>query len=153
MNFVNNSKDFFTGVLLIGVAAIFAAGLTKLPIGTAFRMGPGYFPMLLVMLLFALGAALVINGLRMKGERIGSIPWRGLLLVTCPVIFFGATLKGLGFLPSLSLAVFATTLANNSWTLRASLMTTAVIVISSWAIFLWGLGLPISIFGPWVGGH
>ncbi len=150
---IKNPKDFFAGILFLLIVALFAWGLRELPIGSAFRMGPGYFPMVLIIILTGLAIAIMINGLRAKGEPLGMIPWRGLILITAPIVFFGATLKGLGLVPSLAITVFATTLASREWNILYAVGTTAVLVIFSWLVFVKGLGLPISLFGPWAGGY
>jgi putative tricarboxylic transport membrane protein len=150
---IRSPKDFFCGLLLLAIAAVFAVGLFDLEIGSAFRMGPGYFPLVLTLLLAGLGIAILVNGLRIPGEPIGMIPWRAILLIVLPVVFFGATLRGLGFLPSLSIVVFSSTLASREWNLRFALVTTLLLVAACAAIFIFGLGLPISLFGPWVGGY
>jgi hypothetical protein len=152
-SFIKNPKDFFAGILFIAVAGVFASQLRELPVGSAFRMGPGYFPMVLTGLLGALGLIIMAGGLRGKGEPISNVPWRGLLFVVFPVVFFGLTLKGLGLVPSLAITVFATTLASAHWNLRTALINTAVLTISGWLIFIKALGLPISVFGPWAGGY
>jgi putative tricarboxylic transport membrane protein len=150
---IRSPKDFFCGLLLLGISGIFTYGLLELDIGSAFRMGPGYFPLVLTLLLAGFGVAILLNGLRVSGEAIGAIPWRALLLIVLPVVFFGATLRGLGFVPSLSIAVFASTLASREWSLLFALMTTVLLVAACAAVFIFGLGLPISLFGPWVGGY
>jgi putative tricarboxylic transport membrane protein len=151
--FIKSPKDFYCGLLLIAIAAIFAWGLGRLPIGTAFRMGPGYFPLVLTIFLAALGAAILINGLRAEGEPIGDVPWRGVAFTLLPIVFFGATLKGLGFVPSLAATVLASTFAGSRWDLRYAITIVIVLVLAAVAIFVFGLGLPLSLFGPWVGGY
>ena len=151
--FIKSPKDFFAGLLFIAIAAVFAYGVRELPIGTAFRMGPGYFPLVLVLLLAVFGLIILIGGIRVPGNPIGAIPWRGLALITLPVIFFGATLKGLGLIPSLTITVFVTTLASRLWDLKTSIAITVVLVVFSWLVFVRGLGLPLSLYGPWVGGY
>ncbi len=150
---IKNPKDFFAGLLFLAIVALFGFGLRELPIGSAFRMGPGYFPMVLIIILSGLGIAILINGLRTKGEPLGEIPWRGLALITFPIIFFGATLKGLGLIASLGITVFATTLASREWGILYAAVTTVVLVVFSWLVFVKGLGLPLSLRGPWIGGY
>jgi hypothetical protein len=150
---IRSPKDFFCGLLLLAIAAVFAAGLFDLEIGTAFRMGPGYFPLVLTLLLAALGIAILINGLRVPGEPVGALPWRAILLIVLPVIFFGAALRGLGLVPSLSIAAFVSTLAGRPWSPAVALATTVLLVAGCAGIFVFALGLPISLFGPWVGGY
>jgi hypothetical protein len=152
-SFVKNPKDFIAGLLFVAVAAIFGYGILELPIGSAFRMGPGYFPMILAGLLAVLGAVIMFNGIRFEGEQIQNFAWRGLVNIVLPVIFFGATLKGLGFLLSLALTIFFTCLASSKFKLWVALTNAAVLVFFAWLIFIWGLNLPISIWGPWVGGY
>jgi hypothetical protein len=144
-SFVRNPKDFICGLLLLAVAGIFALGLRELPIGTAFRMGPGYFPMLL--------CGLLANGIWIPGEALRNFTWRGLLNIVLPVVFFGATLRGLGFVLSLGLTVFFTSIASVHFKIWVAFLNTAVIVFFGWLIFIWGLKLPISLLGPWVGGY
>ena len=151
--FIKSPKDFFAGLMFLVIAAVFAIGVHELPIGTAFRMGPGYFPLVLVLLLAVFGLIILISGIRVPGAPIGTIPWRGIALITLPVIFFGMTLKGLGLIPSLTITVFVTSLGSRLWDLKTSIAITVVLVVFSWLVFVRGLGLPLSLYGPWVGGY
>jgi putative tricarboxylic transport membrane protein len=151
--FIKGPKDFYCGLLLLAIAAIFASQLGRLPIGSAFRMGPGYFPLTLVILLALLGTAILIRGLRAEGAPIGRLPWRAVALITLPIALFGATLKGLGLVPSLTAVVFASTFASSRWDLRYAVITTGALVAAAVAIFVYGLGLPLSLVGPWLGGY
>jgi hypothetical protein len=150
---IKSPKDFWCGLLLIAVVAVFAVGLIGLPIGTAFRMGPGYFPMLLMILLALLGVVILINGLRVDGPPLGAIPLRPLFLIALPIVFFGLTLRGLGVVLSLAITVLATTFAARDWNPLVAISTTLALVAGCIAIFVYGLGLPLSLFGPWVGGY
>jgi hypothetical protein len=150
---IKSPKDFWCGLLLIAVSAIFAVGMIGLPIGTAFRMGPGYFPMVLIILLAFLGLLILVNGLRLEGPPVGAISLRSILLIALPIVFFGLTLRGLGLVLSLGITVLATTFAYREWNPRVAITTTAALIAGSTLIFIYGLGLPISLFGPWVGGY
>jgi putative tricarboxylic transport membrane protein len=151
--FIRNPKDFFAGLIFLAIAGIFALGIPELPIGTSLRMGPGYFPLVLILLLTAFGLGILINGLRSKGEPIGDIPWRALILITIAIVFFGFTLRGLGLVPSLAITVLITTFGSRQWTWRMSLALVVGIVASSVGVFVYGLGLPIPLLGPWAGGY
>ena len=150
---IRNPKDFFTGLLLLVIAAVFTYGLLELKIGTAYRMGPGYFPMVLTGLLTIFATAILINGFVSDGEQIGKIPWRGLLIVTLSVVSYGVTLRGLGLVPALALTVLISTFAADRWDAKAAIGVTVVLVAACFGIFVKGLGLPLSPFGPWVGGY
>jgi putative tricarboxylic transport membrane protein len=152
-SFVKNPKDFLAGLLFVVVSALFAFGDVDLPIGTAFRMGPGYFPMVLCIILAALGIAIMANGIRVEGEAIKNFTWRGLLNIVLPIVFFGATLHGLGFILALGITVFAVSTASAHFHWRTAAINTVALVFFGWLIFIWGLGLPIQVWGPWVGGY
>ena len=150
---IRNPKDFFAGLLLLAIATVFGYGLLELQIGTAYRMGPGYFPMVLTGLLAIFGLVILINGFITDGEPIGAVPWRGLVIVTLSVVSYGATLKGLGFVPALTLTVLISTFAAERWDAKLAIGITILLVASCFLIFVKGLGLPLATFGPWVGGY
>lgn len=147
---VSNPKDFYTGILLLGVCGVFAAGLVELPFGRIARPGPAFFPAMLLGLLFIFSVAILINGLRTKGEGLTAVPWRGLIIITGMTVFFGATVKGLGFIPSILATAFVSCLATRHWTMVSALATAVILAVFSWLIFIWGLGLPIALCGSWL---
>ncbi len=148
-----NPNDFFTGIFLLAVVAVFAYGLLELPIGTAYRMGPGYFPMVLMILLAIFALIILVNGFTTDGEAVGEIPWKALFIITLSVVLYGFTLRGLGFVPALALTVLVSTFAADRWNAKAALGSTVVLVASCFLIFVKGLGLPLAPFGPWLGGY
>lgn len=147
-----NSKDFLTGLIVIAIAGVFAWGIPSLPLGTAFQMGPGYFPLVLVILLVVVGVIIMLNGLRSQAEAVEPLPWWTIATIALPVVFFGATVRGLGLAPSLSIAVFVTTFAHRPFHPGKALLLTAAIVAFCSVVFLWGLDLPLPLYGPWLGG-
>lgn len=147
---VSNPKDFYTGVLLLAVSGVFAAGLVELPLGRVARPGAGFFPLMLLGLLFIFAIAILVNGLRTKGEALGPVPWRALIIVTGMTVFFGATVKGLGFLAAVAITALVSCTASRQWTPVAAILTAIVLAFFSWLIFIWGLGLPIALCGSWM---
>ncbi len=68
-------------------------------------MGPGYFPLLLAGLLVLLGLVILVQRRRkVPASRSAPVAWRGMLFILPAPIFFGLTVRGLGFVPSLFLA-------------------------------------------------
>lgn len=158
MGFIRNPKDVLSGLLFIVLAAIFALETRELPMGTAIRMGPGYFPLLLAGLLALLGLIVLANGLRFHAEvphglALKDVAWRGLLVVTGAVIFFGLAVRPLGFLPTLAITVFASAAASRKFHLLVAGAITLAMVVFAWGVFIKGLGLPLPLLGPWLGGH
>ena len=93
-------------------APFFALQSLDLEIGTAFRMGPGYFPLFLAGVLILLGIVILVQATRVEGEPIGPIAWRGMLFILPAPIFFGLTVRGLGFVPSIFLAALIAAFAS-----------------------------------------
>lgn len=153
MNIIRNPKDVLSGLLFIALGLLFGWQTQDLPMGTAVRMGPGYFPLVLSGLLGLLGLIILINGLRFPGEMPSGIAWRALIIITGAVVFFGFAVRPLGFLPALGISVFASTLASRLFRLSTAAIITAVMVVFAWAVFIKGLGLPLPLLGPWLGGY
>lgn len=153
MSFIRSPKDVLSGLVFIALAIIFAWQAKILPMGSSVRMGPGYFPMVLSGIMGVLGLIVLINGLRFDGDRTTSIAWRGVIFLTLSTLFFGFAMRPLGFLPTLAVTVFLSCLASQKFHLVTALIITAVMVVFSWGVFIVGLGLPIQLIGPWLGGY
>src|SRR2546425_5531377 len=96
MSFIRNPKDFYSGLLFIafGVAAIVIG--SNYALGTAARMGPGYFPRILGILLVTLGALLALRALRLQGSPVPPLKWRPTLIVLGSVVLFGYIVEQMG---------------------------------------------------------
>lgn len=160
--FVKSPKEVASGLLLVTLAAFFAWQAMELPMGRAIRMGPGYFPMILAGLLGFLGLVVLLSGLTLRPveeedetQKIGFArwPWVPLGLVTLAVVVFGLGIRPLGLGPSMGLAVFLSTLASRRFKLTTALLSSFIMVAFSWAVFIKGLGLPLPMLGPWLGGY
>jgi len=145
-----DSTDIITGLLLMVVALFFGWQTTGLEIGTSLRMGPGYFPMVLSGLLFLLGLLVVIRAFGREGEPLGRIAWRGICFILPAPIFFGLTVRGLGFVPALFLTTLIAAQASIRMRPLPALVLAVLVTIASTLIFSYGLGLPFRRFGPWL---
>lgn len=95
---IKSQKDFFSGLMFMGVGVAFAWGSTNYTIGTGARMGPGYFPLVLGILLALLGGIITFKALVVEtvdGEKIGSVAWKPLFFIIAANLVFGAMLGGL----------------------------------------------------------
>ena len=124
----------------------------ELPVGSSFRMGPGYFPAILSWLMVALGA--VMAGLAWRAPHqegaFGEVPWRGLLLILGATVVFGIGLRGFGLLPVLLVVVFATAWASRYASLRAAVPLALGVAVFCSTLFITGLGLPLPLTGNWL---
>lgn len=153
------AKDLWTGILMMSLALLFAAMAQDYPMGTTLRLGPGAFPMLLCGMLFALGLAVtviaVIADVRSKGHsgHIEGWSWRSLSLIVLPPILFGLFIRDVGLIVSLFAVTVLCTFASRDARLRSSLILSAILTLFCVGVFVYGLGLPIPLWGRWLGGH
>lgn len=132
--------------------AYFALESLNYEIGTAFRMGPGFMPLLLGCALALLGLAVAAQGLRsnQKEAEASPIPWRALVLVLGTIIFFGFCIRGLGFVPVVLISAFVTAMASRSNNPLFSAMLAVTLCVMCVLIFVVGLGLTVPWFGSWL---
>jgi|SRR5262245_15668902 len=136
------SKDVWAGAMLIaiGTAAIVIA--RNYPFGTALRMGPGYFPIVLGGLLTVFGLFILACGLR-SGERIaGSFPLRALIILPLSLVLFGVLMEHGGFVPALIVLIFGSATAGAEFKFIEALLLSLGLTALSVVVFVWGLGLP-----------
>ncbi|MBD9526024.1 tripartite tricarboxylate transporter TctB family protein [Paracoccus sp. PAR01] len=145
-----DGTDIATGLLLMAAALFFGWQTTGLDIGTSLRMGPGYFPMVLSVLLFVLGLLVFLKAFGREGEPFGKVAWRGMAFILPAPVFFGLTVRGLGFVPALFLAALIAAQASHRLKPLHGLVLAVVVTIASTLIFSYGLGLPFRRFGPWL---
>ena len=142
--------NLLCAAIFIAFGAFFAIQSLGMEIGTAFRMGPGFFPLTLALVLIGLGLVIGIQATRMKGEPIGPIAWRGALFILPAPIIFALTVRGLGFVPAVFLTALVASFASVMMKPVPALLITLGITIFATAVFSYALGLPIQRFGPWL---
>ena len=145
-------RDVIGGALIMAIGAGFLLLGRELEFGTSFRMGPGYFPTVLSVILLVLGAATAALAWRRPAEEgtLGHIPWRGVVLIIGSTFFFGFALRGLGLVPVLVVVVLASAWASRYASWRASVPLALGMTLFCWLVFVRGLGLPLPLVGPWL---
>jgi hypothetical protein len=144
---IKNPTDFWTGLSFGGfglVVAVYAA--THYSVGTAIRMGPGYFPTAIGALVALLGLALLVSSLRVEGPRLPRLPLRPIVLILASSIAFGYLLKPLGLVVSTILLVLVSAAGGHEFRLREALALAAGLALFSIAVFVYGLGLPFPLW-------
>ena len=145
-----NVRDMAAGAVFAAIGLAFMAGALTLDIGTAFKMGPGYFPLVLSGLLLLLGVVVMAKSVNMPLEVMGSVPWRGLVLILAAPVIFGATVRGLGLLIALPLAIVAAAAASRRTGVVTALALVAGLTLFCIVVFSYGLGLPLPLLGRWL---
>ena len=148
MGVIRHPKDFVAGLLFVavGIAAIVIG--SNYPLGTAARMGPGYFPRILGILLIVLGAALALRALRLNGPKLPGWHWRPTLIVLGSVVLFGAIVRTVGVALSTVLLIVTASAASHEFRPRESLIAGVLLAALAVGVFVIGLQLQLPIW-PW----
>jgi hypothetical protein len=144
-------KDILAAAVFVAFGLAFAAVSLTYEIGTPVEMGPGYFPLVLGGVLVLLGFLIAGKGfVAGEGDPIGVIPWRAAALIAGAVIFFGATVRGLGLVPALFVATLLTALAGLRTSPRTAVVIAGGLTILSVLIFIVALRLRLPLLGSWI---
>ena len=146
-------KDLGAGAVFVGLGLAFAITSSTYEIGTALRMGPGYYPLVLGSALVVLGILIAVKGfVAADSDDIGPVPWKALVLLVAALIFFGYTVRGLGLVPALLVTVLMSALAGHRAKVIPAVVIAACITALSVLIFVITLQLRLPYFGPWLQG-
>jgi Tripartite tricarboxylate transporter TctB family len=147
---VRNARDVWTGVIYIAVGASAVLLARDYGLGTAFRMGAGYFPTVLGGLLVLIGLASLGRAALWAGDPLPPFRLKGLLGVTAATLAFGALVRGTGVVVALPVLVLLSAAASARFRWGPALMLAAGLTLFCAAVFLKGLGVPLPILGPWL---
>jgi predicted membrane protein len=120
--------------------------------GQAVRMGPGYFPTFLGGLLCLVGAACMLRSLRLDGTPVEKLAFKPLILVAVSVLVFGLLARNAGLVAALATSILISSMASSQFTARTTALTIVLLTAFCYLVFIKGLGLPIPVIGPWLGG-
>jgi hypothetical protein len=146
MSYIRNPKDFYAGLIFVafGVAAI-AIG-SNYALGTAARMGPGYFPRILGIMLIVLGAALSLRALRSQGSPLPGVKWRPTLIVLGSVVLFGVMVNTAGLVLSTIVLIVLSSAASHEFRPREALISGVLLAALAVGVFVIGLKLQLPIW-------
>ncbi len=154
---IKSQKDFFSGLMFMTVGVSFAWGASSYTIGTGARMGPGYFPLALGVLLTILGAIITFKALVVEtvdGHRIGAFAWKPLIFIILANLVFGAMIGGLPsiHLPPLGLVAgiyaltFIASLAGDRFNLKEAIVLSTILAVLSYFAFIKLLNLQFPVW-------
>jgi len=148
---IRSPKDFCAALiyLAVGLSALYVG--RELPMGTALKMGPAYFPAVLGWLLAFIGVLSLIRAFLRKGEPIPKFAWKPLLLITGATVVFGLLVRGAGLLVALPLFVVMTAMASVKFRWVPTLLLAAGATVFCSLVFVKGLGVPLPLIGRWFG--
>lgn len=160
---IKSQKDFLSGLMFTVVGIGFAVGARGYTVGTSARMGPGYFPLMLGVILALLGLGITFKSYgkqRDDDERVGAIAWRPLFFIIIANVVFGVLLGGLpsiglppfGLILAIVALVFLSALASNETKLKETVVLAIVLIVGSYLTFVSILKLPFQIWPAFIVG-
>ena len=152
MPLIRHPKDFWAGVLFIvlgGGAALIALDYS---FGTAGRMGPGYFPRWLGLLLALLGVVLIVRSLKLDGEKLSFPTFVPLGVVLLSVFVFGIAVNVLGLVIATILLVVISSMASHEYRWKESIIAALALAVFVVVAFRYGLKLQLPTWPPFLGG-
>jgi hypothetical protein len=160
---IKSQKDFFSGLMFMGVGVAFAWGATTYNVGQGARMGPGYFPLMLGVLMTILGGAITFKALVVEtvgGDKIGKWAWKPLVFIILANLIFGVLLAGLPSIgiPAMGLIVgiyaltFIASIAESGWKVKDTFILATVLAIGSYLAFIVALKLQFPVWPAFITG-
>ncbi|NSY52129.1 tripartite tricarboxylate transporter TctB family protein [Agrobacterium tumefaciens] len=141
-----------SGTLLAVGIGFGISSLFTMDVGSALKMGPGYFPLILSIVIAVIGAVIGIKALRdTEVFRPQIAPLRALAAIIVAPILFGLTVRGLGFVPAVALTSLSAATAAAGQRPLVVLAITLGITVFCLGVFYYGLGLPVRLIGHWLG--
>ena len=146
MGIVRHPKDFYAGMLFVatGAAAIIIGA--NYPLGTAARMGPGYFPRILGILLIILGAALALRALRLQGSPVPGWRWRPIIVVLGSVVLFGMVVNSVGLAISTVGLIILSSAASSEFRPKEAVVAGIALSVLAVTVFVLALKLQLPIW-------
>ena len=160
---IKSQKDFFSGLMFMGVGGAFAIGATTYNIGSGARMGPGYFPLILGILLAIMGTVITFKATVVEtqdGDKVGKWAWKQIFFILASNFAFGILLAGLPSIgvPAMGLIVaiygltFIASLAGDQFHAKSVFILATVLAIGSYVAFVWALKLQFPVWPSFITG-
>jgi hypothetical protein len=150
---IRSPKDFWAGLMFtaLGIGAIVVG--SRYPLGTAARMGPGYFPRVLGILLIVLGIIITLTALRARGDPVPGWKWWPTSIVLGSVVLFGLVVSKLGVAISTVLLIVTSSVASHEFRPKESLVSGILLAALAVGVFVIALNLQLPIWPPFLTGH
>lgn len=142
------TKDLASGLMFGGFglgATIVASGYG---FGTPARMGPGFFPIVIGVLLMAMGFALVVQSLRHPetDEPVERLHFRPLFFISLAIACFGILIEEKGLIAALVVLIVIARFAGREGSMLELAVMVVVLIAVAVGIFVYGLNIYLRLW-------
>lgn len=160
---IKSQKDFFAGLMYLVVGGGFALGALEYNVGTGARMGPGYFPLILGVILAFIGLVIsfksTVSGTS-DGDPVGKWAWRQILFILGANFAFGILLVGVpalgipgfGLIVAIYALVIIASFARSDVNIKETLVLATILAVGSYVVFVWALNLQFPVWPSFIVG-
>lgn len=145
---IRNHRDLWAGVMFFVFGALFVVLSQQYQVGSAAKMGPGYFPTILGGLLALLGLVIFFDAFAKHNAelKIARVGWRELMLVLAAVALFAVLLPKFGMVISIVVLIGVSAFASHEFSIRDTVIATVVLILMSYLVFVKGLELQFPVW-------
>lgn len=137
-------QDLVGGLLSVALGAFALFEASRYPMGSLLRMGPGFFPSGVAILIILLGLVLIAASFRSRrSARPIEVRLRPVATIAGAILLFALLLERVGVVPATLVLVFVSSLAEPQWRpLRAGVLALAIGALV-YLIFIVVLQIPL----------
>lgn len=146
---IRSPSDFWAGLLFIFFGSLFLYHARGMDFGSALRMGPSFFPIILSGLLVLIGIVTIVRSVIVGGEPITKFALKGMLAITAAGLLFAVLVRGAGIIFAVPALTLISAAASERFHWRTALIMAAILTIFCGVVFVYGLGVPMPVIGTW----
>ena len=144
---IKSPKDFWSAMMFLAFGLFFMIwSQMHYQMGTAVRMGPGYFPTVLGGLLAVLGLIVLAGSLAVEGPPVPQFHFRPLIFITVGTVLYGYLMKPLGLILATAALVYVCAFGGHEFKWKEVTILFVILAVFSWLVFVKGLTLPFPIW-------
>ena len=145
---IRSQKDVAAGLIYILFGIGFSLGALNYKLGDPARMGPGWFPFWIGVLLAVVGVATAAAGMAPHAaeDKIKRVDPRALAWILGAVVLFGVLLQPMGLVAALAVLIIVSSMASHEFTWKGALVSTVVLIAFSVGVFIKGISLQIPLW-------
>ena len=148
---IRDKMEFWSASLFILFGIAFLVISPNYEFGSLSRIGSGFFPTVLSVLLIILGLAIGVRSLVWAERPLERLAFLPTFLVTLSMLVFAVTVENAGAIVAIVLTTIIASFASKQFNWISRLSLAVALTVFSIVVFIWSLGMPVPIIGAWFG--